>query len=117
MFIDVLAFFMLRLLNSFLISDTEASVKANNSGTVILFLINIILGWFLYLKIAFFTWCSISFDSSIRYEFCRIFKLFVAFLKKEFNSCDIDWSSETMVSLSSTKVILFEIFLFSEKNG
>ena len=34
-----------------------------------------------------------------------------------FSSSDIDWSSETMMSLSSTKVILFEIFLFSEKNG
>ena len=60
----------MRLLNSFSISDTEASVKAlvkpNSSGTVVLFLINIILGWFLYLKIAFFTWCYISFDSSVR---------------------------------------------------
>ena len=53
--LNVLAFFALRLLNPFSISDTEASVKANSSGAVILFLINIILGWFLYLKIAFFT--------------------------------------------------------------
>ena len=65
-FLNVLAFFVLRLLNSFSISDTEASVKANSSGTVILFLINMILGWFLYLKIAFFTWSFISFDSSVR---------------------------------------------------
>ena len=28
---------------------------------------------------------------------------------------DIGWLSEIMVSLSSTKVILFDIFLFSEK--
>ena len=33
-----------------------------------------------------------------------------------FSSSDIDLSSETIVSLSSTKVIIFEIFLFSEKN-
>ena len=64
-FSDVLAFFVLRLLNSFSISDTEASVKANSSGTVALFLINMILGWFLYLKIAFFTWSSISFERSV----------------------------------------------------
>ena len=44
MFLNVLAFFVLRLLNSFSISDTEASVKANSSGTVILFLINMIIG-------------------------------------------------------------------------
>ena len=49
-FLKVHAFFLLRLLNYFSISNTEASVKAN---TVILFLINMILGWFLYLKIAF----------------------------------------------------------------
>ena len=64
-FLNVLAFFVLRLLNSFSISDTEASIKTNNSGTVILLLINMILGWFLHLKIAFFTWSSISFDLSV----------------------------------------------------
>ena len=61
-FLSVLAFFVLRLLNSFSISDTEVSVKTNSSGTVILFSINMILGWFLYLKIAFFTWSSILSD-------------------------------------------------------
>ena len=65
-FLKVHAFFLLRLLNYFSISNTEASVKANSSVTVILFLINMILGWFLYLKIAFFSWSSISFDSSVR---------------------------------------------------
>ena len=61
-FLNVLAFFVLGLLNSFSMSDTEASVKTNSSGTVVLFLINMLLGWFLYLKIAFFTWSSVSFD-------------------------------------------------------
>ena len=65
-FLIVLAFLEVRLLNSFSISDTETSVRANNSDIVILFLINMILRWFLYLKIAFFTWSSISFDSSVR---------------------------------------------------
>ena len=61
-FLNVLAFVVSRLLNSFSISDPEASVKTNSSGIVILFLINMVLGWFLYLKIAFFIWSSISFD-------------------------------------------------------
>ena len=60
-FVNVLAFLVLRLRNYFSISDTEASVKTNCSGTVVLFLIIMILEW-LYLKIAFFTWSSISFD-------------------------------------------------------
>ena len=66
MVLNVLTFFVKRLLDSISISDTEASVKTNSSGTVVLFLIYMILGRFLYLKIAFFIWSSILFDSSIR---------------------------------------------------
>ena len=68
-FLNVLTFFVLKLLNSFSISDTKASIRTNSSGTVILFLIDIMLRWSLYLKIAFFTWSSISLDSSVMQEF------------------------------------------------
>ena len=44
MFPNVLAFFILRFLNSFSISDKEASLKENDAGFLILSLINRILG-------------------------------------------------------------------------
>ena len=43
-FPNVLAFFVLRFLNSFSISDKEASLKENDAGFLILSLINRILG-------------------------------------------------------------------------
>ena len=52
---------------------------------------------------------------SKRYEFSRIFKALVPFWKNWFNSSDINWSSDITVSPSSTRVILYVIFRFSEK--
>ena len=43
-FLNELALFVLRLLNSFLISDKESSLKEKETGFLILFLIALILG-------------------------------------------------------------------------
>ena len=79
-FPNLLAFFVFRFLNSFSISDKEASLKENNAGFLILFLIKRILRWFLNFEMALFTGSDNSLVS-IRYEFYRIFKALVAFLK------------------------------------
>ena len=79
-FPNLLAFFVLRFLNSFSISDKEASLKENNAGFLILSLIKRILRRFLYFEMALFTGSGNSLVS-MRYEFYRIFKVLKAFLK------------------------------------
>ena len=92
-------------------SDKEASLKENDEIFLILSLINKILGSFLYFEMALFTGSENSL-LSIRYAFFRISKALVALLK---NYSDINRLPDITVSSSSTRVILYVIFLFSEQ--
>ena len=92
-------------------SDKEASLKENDEIFLILSLINKILRSFLYFEMALFTGSENSL-LSIRYAFFRISKALVALLK---NYSDINRLPDITVSSSSTRVILYVIFLFSEK--
>ena len=114
MFLNVDAFVILRSFFSFSMSELSILLKENGSGLLSLLLINNMLGWCLYLLIAFKMGSVTSLCSSIIYGFSFICRLLVAFLKKLFSFSDTKCSSDKIFSLSSKRAILFLIFVFSE---
>ena len=113
MFLNVVAFLIMRSFFSFSMSELFMLFKENDSGQLGLLPINNMLGWCLCLLIAFIMGSVMSLCSSLIYGFSFICKLLVAFLKKLFSSWNTKCSSGMIFSFSSTRAILFLIFQFS----
>ena len=94
----------------FSMSELLILLKENDPGLLTLLLINNMLGWCLYLLIAFKIGSVMSTFWSIICGFSLISRLFVAFLKKLFSSSDTKCSSNLIFPFSSTRTILFLIF-------
>ena len=104
-------------LNSFFMSDKDASLKENFLSFATLLGIDKILWSFLNLEIASLTRSVISLLLSAISVFSFIPRLFVPFLKTLFILPATTLSLHSMSSFSLTNVILLTVLHFSEKKG
>ena len=114
-------FFVVRLLNSFSISNKETSLNKNGAVARNAFLIVKILRIFLYLSDSY-TWkllylLKLHLRCLLVMNFQLCWKCWCHFEKKLFNSSDSNLSSDIIFSLSPTSVILLALLRFLEAIG
>ena len=91
-------------------------LKENDSGLISLLLINNVLGWCLYLLIAFIMGSVMSLCSSIIYGFLFFCRHLVTVLKKLFSSSDTKCSSDIILFILINKDYLIpNFFIFWNK--
>ena len=104
-------------LNSFFMSDKDASLKEHALSFATLLGIDKMLGWFLNLSIASLTRSVMSLLLSAISVISFILRLFVPFLKTLFILPATTLSLHGMTSFSLTNAIWLTVLRFSEKTG